>query len=732
MNPVPSRRPLLGLFGLLVLPSLLPGQQFAATRAGAAWTVQGKDFRAQFDQDGAEFVTDRGARLRFALRGVDCGATPLTLAAPSLRRAGALIALDRGAVSEEYVLAAESMEQRFRFESLPERAELRVRIGVETGLVAGRDGDAIVFQGPGGAIGYGAATAIDARGRTTAMRTTIVDGGLELVVPADFVAAAAMPLLVDPVVHAAQTFFQSGAVAGETDIAYDQLSGQWLAVFQESVGVDQWRLRAQVLSASGAPVGSPTYLHVVGVTNWTKPRIARLGASPTFLVVAEIRQGPNDTWVGGKLLGLSGSTVTLGDSLILCRAGFNGAPAGAFRNPDVGADGGNAPGGRFTVVFEHYEPGNLDVLMRQVGADGTLLGAAPSVIAASAYAERSPRISRSNGNGTSASQTFGVVYERSVSVSSGTVPMRLWLSLVRADGSLRTLLGQTTWMLSDYSSSCCHEFDVSSPTDDVGSVRWLSVVETRSTATQSHDVFAFVFDHQGVGFAPTNLTDLENGPASWRAKAQTNPVVDSDGTRFTVAYQHAYSGTDTDIYASTFARSAQGSLVMHDARASVAASSDLEQAPVLCARRSGGGLPGRHLVAHTRSTGSEILLRAAVYEGLAAGSFSWRATGCGGASMNVAGSAGLAMPITFTQPTAVGPAGFFIGLPADVPLAVCPGCSLGTSAWTSFTGNTWTLVIPNAVGLVGAVLAVQGFEVVPGAPCLDAIRLTHSVDFVLR
>ena len=40
--------------------------------------------------------------------------------------------------------------------------------------------------------------------------------------------------------------------------------------------------------------------------------------------------------------------------------------------------------------------------------------------------------------------------------------------------------------------------------------------------------------------------------------------------------------------------------------------------------------------------------------------------------------------------------------------------------------------IMRAMVQIGATLAMQGFEVMPGAPCLDAIRLAHTVDFVVR
>lgn len=720
------------LTGLLAISAALPAQQFSAVEGEAGWTVSGKDFRARFDAHGACFSSHEGASLRFALEALHCGAQEIELAAPVLRRTDALVAFDRGAVVEEYLVSAEGMEQRFRFDRLGARGELRLRLAVDSELAARRDGEAIRFFGPKGAVAYGAATAIDAAGQRIAMHTAIVDGGLELVVPARFVLDAVLPLVVDPVVHATQTWFQSIVAADEVDFAYDVTTEQWLAVFQVNVGTNRWSLFGRVLDASGAPVGEVFGIYQSLVTSWKKPRIARLAATGTFLLVAEVVEGSNPSWIGGRIMTVSGATVSLSEPFVICKGGVRGATVGAYRNPDVGGDGNTGPGGRWTVVFEHSEPGDLDIHLRQVGSDGSILGAAPTPIAATAYSESNPRISRSNGAGAGATQTWPVVYERAVAVGAGTIATRLWMAMVNPGGSLRTLLGSQTWQISDHASSSRKGFDVSSPTDDLGNSRWFSVVEARLTATQGQDLYAFVFDNLGLGPAPVNLTALENGPSAWQANDQGSPAIDCDGTRFTVAYSHLYAAFDPDVHATTFARSPNGALVVHDARVAVAATTGPELGPVVCARRSGSGLPGRSLIGHGLDNGVETFLRARLYEGLAPGGFTWRSTGCGGLAMTVAGIAGLGMPIRFELPAAIGPAGFFIGTPSAVPLAICPGCTLGTTAWTTASGNAWTLTIPNVVGLVGATLAMQGFEAMPGAPCLDAIRLANTVDFDVR
>lgn len=73
-------------------------------------------------------------------------------------------------------------------------------------------GDGMVFRSASGDVTYGEAVAIDATGDRVRAETVLANGTITITVPADFVARAALPLLVDPTV-AASLAVPTGAVS---------------------------------------------------------------------------------------------------------------------------------------------------------------------------------------------------------------------------------------------------------------------------------------------------------------------------------------------------------------------------------------------------------------------------------------------------------------------------------------------------------------------------------------
>lgn len=96
----------------------------------------------------------------------------------------------RGALTEIYYFAPASVEHSYRFDALPTRGELALRIGVHTDLAAADLADGVAFAGPGGAVRYEHALVVDAADARLPLTIVARDGDLELVVPAAFVAAA--------------------------------------------------------------------------------------------------------------------------------------------------------------------------------------------------------------------------------------------------------------------------------------------------------------------------------------------------------------------------------------------------------------------------------------------------------------------------------------------------------------------------------------------------------------
>src|SRR5690606_37200942 len=85
----------------------------------------------------------------------------------------------------------------------------------------------ITFSGPLGEVSYGRAMAIDAKGRRQDAPTILVDGTIVIRVPAEFVASASLPLVVDPIVGSL-SIVASDQDVHSADAAWDASQNVWL------------------------------------------------------------------------------------------------------------------------------------------------------------------------------------------------------------------------------------------------------------------------------------------------------------------------------------------------------------------------------------------------------------------------------------------------------------------------------------------------------------------------
>lgn len=179
---------------------------------GAALRGFGRDYAVRFDADGMGFTPALGRRaertldLRLALASVAQGGVELrTEPRVAPRHEGDVAVFTRSAaVQERYEVRAEGVEQSFVLTTLPGRGELVLRCGLGGELAPAAQVNAdgtidFVVSGLGGAR-IGAVLGIDAKGARCAGSLRLVDGAIEMVLPADFVEHAALPLTVDPLV----------------------------------------------------------------------------------------------------------------------------------------------------------------------------------------------------------------------------------------------------------------------------------------------------------------------------------------------------------------------------------------------------------------------------------------------------------------------------------------------------------------------------------------------------
>jgi len=186
---------------------------FAASPDDGAQWAAGADYKVAVRDDMTFYprvARDRTNQpLRWRTRSIRSGPCELlpaasVAAAPAPRATGFRVEIDHGAAIETYEATAEGVEQSFLVHR-PERlaGDLEIVGEVSSSLRAAARAPAhapLAFSDPAGTpvVSYGAATAIDACGRRLPMTSAFADGRITLRVPAAWLATAAWPVTVDP------------------------------------------------------------------------------------------------------------------------------------------------------------------------------------------------------------------------------------------------------------------------------------------------------------------------------------------------------------------------------------------------------------------------------------------------------------------------------------------------------------------------------------------------------
>ena len=234
--------------------------------------AMGPDFAATFTAGGVVFTpvlgaqAERPASVQFAWRDVRRGAEPVW------ERAGEVppvVAGDRvqyehaPGFAEVYDVRREGIEQSFVFAARPAGdGDLVVRGAITSTLpLAEASPTGVRFALPSGdGVSFGAVTGIDANGARAAGALRLVDGDLELVLPASFVDSATYPLVLDPLIGAVVNI---GDVAGEPDravsVAYDEATNRHLVVWNVRYAASSWEVRGQFTNGAGQPLSTPPF-----------------------------------------------------------------------------------------------------------------------------------------------------------------------------------------------------------------------------------------------------------------------------------------------------------------------------------------------------------------------------------------------------------------------------------------------------------------------------------------
>jgi len=682
VDPVPAP---LGLQGVLIDQ---PGD-------GNVW-VLAPSYKARFSRDGVDFIPFLGSKapqnhpLGLVAKGGRRGERPLAWrsdAAPLVD--GLRITYDRGDVREVWDLRPDAAEQTFLVSRYEGEGDLVVCLDVRTDLTCGDVDDGLCFRaGAQGSVHYGDLHTFDGADRRVVTPSHWTGNGIELRVPAAFVAGARGDLRLDPVVRAITIDNTEDAI--NPDVAYEPFTDRWLVVYERVFSLFDHDVIARRYSGSG------NFIDEVAVTTSTReslsPAVACGAAARDFLVAWD-----EDRLVGrllrGRLRNAANTTQTsivdlVTDSGVNVRSHVGGVAAVDARNGD------------YLVVFTNHNVLGSDSTVRftRVGANG-LAGATAPVSTPGEFADDAAvsRVRRSNLGWVVAYRTVG----------STSISVRATLITATAAPTTPILL-QTG--LTGIPAVAGDGVD-------------FAVLFSDTAGRADHDVFAALLRQSGGGLTVQgrhNLTASE--PQARVTQDQFDVEVGYDGSRFTYAYHEGSISGANDMFAATFTAGAtpffsDGHRALHAATATVP-----ERTSAIAGTAEAGGDAARYFVVWDQIGSSSSNVLGALYDGVQPGaSVQVVDTHCGIVQIGLRAENTPALGGTLRvradniQP---GSQVMLLGLPTP-PVTLCPaGCKLGVlPLLLVIPGTALDLPIPDDPGILGARLAIENVMVANFGGC---------------
>ncbi len=537
---------------------------------GALW-ARGRTYKARFDSASATVVpyfssrAPRNFDLRFELTSVAAGGEALRLdREAAVRRDKDVVTLDRGPVDEQYVLGLEQLEQKFVLEQLPAAGDLTVRMAVRTELEGSTSESGFRFANEWGHVSYGLATAIDARGRTLALESFLVDGHIELVVPAAFAASATLPLTIDPVISIFGVDVNP-TTSFSGDSSYDLWAGAVLHVYNVVFSANDWDVGGYATDRYGNVWSGSFFWNDFTSAHWVRPRVAHLGASDRFLVCAQVGQpGAREIW---------GQVRSVFNNSIAVPAVISGAEVGDKYNCDVGGDTYPSLPSSFCVVYQRaLSAADHDIHARLVDTNG-VSQAAPGTLFidnSGATVDAYPTISKTNRG-----SEWMVAWQRDASGQPTTVrgARVLWNGAVTAAS-----FPITNTTLNERRPSVSSSVGTSTN----------FVVACERDFVSDNDIVLYAVSGASVAFT-YNLSGA--GGATW-FNDQREPSIDSDGSHFMIGFAE-YPGAPSgwDVYASEAQWITSGMSVRQHRMALATTSANEGEVQIVAARSSSPNEP---------------------------------------------------------------------------------------------------------------------------------------------
>jgi hypothetical protein len=557
---------------------------------GSIWAL-GAGYKASFRSSGATYIPFLGScapkdyPVNLALKSISVGGRALTYdsqAAPV--RNGTRVTFDRGGVVELYDMKLASAEQGFVFESLPATGDLVLEVAVDSALEAAGTSEGLRWSNALGAVEYSRAVLVDAAQHRTPVLTQVNGGTLEIRVPADVLAGATFPIVVDPVIT---TFTVDDSTNDDTDpdIAYDATNGVYQVVWSRAFSATDHDCYSQLQSASGTTIVNSTVPIDFTGDDWVRPRTANNVVAKQFLVAAQVLPS------GGSSRVIMGRTRDAASTNMGAQFQISDPAITSDQfNVSVGGDPSISSPSYYCVTWERIFTAGTDddIFARLVASDSTLLGTNTILIDNSTGTlDENPSVSRCDGRDPFLGQDWTIVWQREYSPTDHDILG----AQVHWDG---TITNPSFYI--DFSSNDDQHPQVSSVVDAGGVSRNYMVVWQRFIGPDN-DIEGALLNGTTL-IREDDLSEVEAGGfLGYLWEDQIQPSVDTDGAFFAVSYaeQYASSTTDYDIYLSSFSDTASGvqALEIHQGLATDPAP---EHSPQITAQRSGGASSTRYAI----------------------------------------------------------------------------------------------------------------------------------------
>lgn len=512
------------------LPTPDPDRIWFDRPDGADLWARTRAYKMRFGGGTATFVPFLGSSaprnfpVELELAAVRVAGSPVALdeaAGPVLD--GETVTIDHGALTEVYRLEPARAEQLF---VLPEAIDgpLSIELRVGTTLVRGESERGLLLTSPHGDVRIHDAVAFDADGRRADLGLRWTATGYAIDVPAAFLAGARFPVVVDP--HFTPTVIGSSARdLSRPNAAHDPGTESMVYVYEEAFSATD----LDVVVAM-QPFQQP--LEIVGYADfttarWTSPDVGTARSSGTALVAAVVDGGPG---FSGRIRGRIVTPLprTIGPVIDL----DSGAHPGPKFNVCVGGD----PIDRFLVVWERERtPVNHDLHARVFRQDGSPVNSTDILLENSPADYRNPDCSKHNGSSNPSGSAWAVVCDRRFSGGSAIVRAR-----IRWNGAVDQPV--TSLALSpapDLRPS------VSSPLERPGPPTY-AVVWERDNGPTRVDIHGALI--RGDDALPDVNLSLDGLSGLTFFDDELQPVIETDGTAFTVAWQDRLSPLQEQSY----------------------------------------------------------------------------------------------------------------------------------------------------------------------------------------